>query len=253
MGARVTMRSEADRVKATFRTTSPRYEIKITLSPGRYAEFGAWVRLHTAQWRVAYPPRQINNIYFDTATYEGLSGNVSGLADRDKLRLRWYGTDRVHIEEANMEVKRKRGMAGWKEIYPVTWKRQRPWSVDLGEVTWPAFCRMLHEAVHPRGQMWLDHFAYPVIINHYQRSYYVTPDGVVRLTIDTDLNAYDQRISLCPNLTRPSRMEDTVIVELKAERADYVRLSDALSYFPVEVDRFSKYVQGTTAAPDFRR
>jgi hypothetical protein len=231
----------------SYRTTSPRYEIKITLAPGHHAEFSAWVRLHTAQWRVAYPPRQINNIYFDTATFEGLSGNISGLADRDKLRLRWYGADHVHIETSNLEVKRKRGMAGWKEIYPVTQ------TFDLSETTWPAFCRVLRKALHPRGRMWLDHFAYPVIINRYRRSYYVTPDGVVRLTIDTDLQAYDQRISLRPNLIRPSRMQESVIVELKAERADYVRLSDALSYFPVQVDRFSKYVQGTTAAPDFRR
>jgi hypothetical protein len=233
--------------KAAARTTSPRYEIKITLEPRHLAEFRAWVRLHTAQWRVAYPPRQINNIYFDTATYEGLSGNVTGLADRDKLRLRWYGPDRVHIEEANMEVKRKRGMAGWKEIYPVTCP------FDLGATTWPVFCRALREVLPARGRMWLDHFAYPVIINHYRRSYYVTPDGVVRLTVDTDLHAYDQRTSLCPNLIRSSRMQETVIVELKAEREDYVRLSDTLSYFPVAVDRFSKYVQGTTAAPDFTR
>ncbi len=230
----------------THRTTTPRYEIKLTLAPPQAATFEAWVHLHSAQWRVAYPPRQINNIYFDTLTYEGLNGNVSGLAGRDKLRLRWYGTDRAHFTEANLEVKRKEGMAGWKEIYPVTH------TFNLDTVTWPALRSALYNTLPLRGQMWLNHFTTPIIINHYQRSYYVTPDGVVRLTLDTQLHAYDQRVSLRPNLNRPSHMANTVIVELKAEREDYARLSEVLSYFPVSVDRFSKYVQGTTSAPDFQ-
>lgn len=199
-----------------------------------------WVRLHPAQWRVTYPSRQVNNIYFDTARYEGLNANLSGIAERDKLRLRWYGADFGHVAGANLECKRKRGMVGWKEINPAAGE------FDLAGMTWQAFARALRVAVVSAAAQWLDVFAIPTLINHYRRAYYATPDDALRLTIDTALCAYDQRAAARPNLTRPAHVDAPLVVELKASPADadYQRLSEALARFPAPVDRFSKYVQG---------
>ena len=91
----------------------------------------------------------------------------------------------------------------------------------------------------------------PVLINHYQRRYFVTPDDVLRLTIDTTLHAYDQRATTQPNLKRPLPQAQCVIVELKSPIDAVRRLSAALTHFPASVDRFSKYVQGVLAAPEF--
>jgi len=225
------------------RESSLRYEVKIPLPAYWQAEVETWVRLHPAQWRVTYPPRQVNNVYFDTAYYEGLNANLSGVGERDKLRLRWYGTDAVHIAGGNLECKRKRGMVGWKEIGAVTG------IFDLEAVTWPAFMHALRAAVTPAMLPWLDVFAIPTLINHYWRVYYATPDGTLRLTIDTALCAYDQRATVRPNLTRPAFVGAPLVVELKAppDDADYRRLSEALAGFPAPVDRFSKYVQGMMA------
>jgi hypothetical protein len=96
-------------------------------------------------------------------------------------------------------------------------------------------------------------FAYPVLINHYQRAYYATLDQTVRLTVDSELRCYDQRFSAHPNLRRPSPIADRVVIELKAERQHYPRLVNLLAHFPIRTDRFSKYVQGMLAAPDFDR
>ena len=201
------------------------------------------MRLHPAQWRVTYPPRQVNNVYFDTARYDGLNANLSGIGEREKLRLRWYGPDITRIVGGNLERKRKQGMAGWKEIVPVEGE------FDLAGTAWRAVARDLRAAVVPEVYQWLDVFAVPTLINHYWRVYYATPDDTVRLTIDTALHAYDQRAVACPNLTRRAHMNTSIVVELKADPddADYRRLSDALANFPAPVDRFSKYVQGMMA------
>jgi len=226
---------------------SPRYEIKIPLPAPMLYEVEAWVRLHPAHWRVAYPPRQVNNVYFDSANLAGLNANLGGIADRAKLRLRWYGTDLAHARGANLELKRKQGMAGWKDIVAVEGE------FDLEAMTWPVMCAALRDTSDLQARGWLDHFAYPVLVNHYWRAYYVTPDDVVRLTIDTALRAYDQRVSVRPNLRRAMSLDARGVVELKAAmQPEAVRqLSDALMRFPVRVDRFSKYVQGMLAAPDF--
>lgn len=223
--------------------TPPRYEVKIPLPAHWLADVETWVRLHPAQWRVTYPPRQVNNIYFDTARYDGLNANLSGAGEREKLRLRWYGLDTTLVVGGNLERKRKQGMAGWKEIVPVEGE------FALAATTWHALAHNLRTAVAPAVVQWLDVFAVPTLINHYWRAYYATPDDAIRLTIDTALCAYDQRAGACPNLTRRAHVDATIVVELKADPqdADYMRLSNALASFPAPVDRFSKYVRGLTA------
>ena len=228
-----------------FWTTSPRYEVKVVCDVQGPPEVEAWVRLHPAHWRIAYPPRQINNIYFDTADYQGLNANLSGVSERSKLRLRWYGGDLYTVESANLELKCKQGWVGWKEINHVEQ------FFNLGEGTWSEFYRTLSGVLNSKARRWLQWAAYPVLINTYQRSYYVTPDQKVRLTVDTSLCAYDQRFSAKPNLKRAAPLPAYVIVELKADCEDYQRLSDVLDHFPARVGRFSKYVQGVLSAPDF--
>jgi hypothetical protein len=220
-----------------------RYEVKIPLPAHLLGNVLAWVRLHPAHWRVAYPPRQVNNVYFDTATFTGLNANVDGVGERAKLRLRWYGNEMTHITDAHLELKRKQGMAGWKESAAVEG------DFDLTTATWPAFRMALRWVTSPAARLWLERFTVPALINTYHRAYYATPDGVLRLTVDTDLRTYDQRASNRPNLRRPALPEAIIVVELKASTSDDAarRLSDALAHFPAPVDRFSKYVQGMQA------
>jgi hypothetical protein len=225
--------------------TPYRLEVKVALAPSYLPDVEAWIRVHPAHWRVTYPPRQVNNLYFDTPTYAGLNDNLSGVAERAKVRLRWYGPELVSMSNATLEVKRKAGHAGWKELYAV------PGEFALVR-TWHELGRRLCHRISDAAARWLDRFPVPVLINHYRRSYYETVDGGLRLTVDQDLQAYDQRSSVYPNLAHPARLDPYVVVELKApvEPDAAQRLADALAHLPVGVDRFSKYVQGVLAAPD---
>lgn len=205
------------------------------------------MRLHPAHWRVAYPPRRVNNVYFDTADCQSLNENLGGAGTRAKLRLRWYGDCLDVVAGARLELKYKEGAVGWKQVWPLDA------TFDLAHQSWPEVYRTLREAVDVRAGPWLAQLAYPVLINHYRRAYYVTTDQQVRLTVDTRLRAYNQRFSDRPNLRRPAAIADRVVVELKApaDRLLYQRLAEALDHFPLRPDRYSKYVQGMLAAPDF--
>ncbi len=236
-----------------------RHEFKIPCPPTLALEIETWVRLHPAHWRMSYPPRQVNNIYFDTPDLQALNANLGGLGRREKLRLRWYGPDITRIanarpapdrhpgQAAQLELKCKEGLVGWKQIAPLDG------TLALAEQPWAALLTTLRAGLEPRAQLWLDRHSAPTLINHYQRAYYETPDGVLRLTLDTRLRAYDQRGSALPNLTRPALLPEYLVVEIKcptdAETGE--RLAQALATFPVRVDRFSKYLHGMLTAADF--
>lgn len=233
-------------VASGVHVTAPRSEVKVPLPAYLLPDVMAWVRVHPAQWRVAYPARQVNNVYFDSPSYRGLNGNLSGVAERTKLRLRWYGADLTRVQAANLELKCKAGASGWKELAGVTG------AFDLAVQSWREVVGLLRAAVVPSARVWLDYFSIPVLVSHYRRFYYVCPDGQVRLTVDTDLAAYDQHAGMAPNLHRAAPLDALLVVELKAPLGPGTvrRLSTILTSLPGRVDRFSKYVNGVLAALD---
>ncbi|MFP4344173.1 MAG: VTC domain-containing protein [Anaerolineales bacterium] len=227
----------------------PRYEFKIPCALTLRPEIEAWVRLHPAHWRASYPPRQVNNIYFDSPDLQDLNTNLGGVGRREKLRLRWYGPELTCVAGAQLELKCKDGLAGWKEIAFFTG------TLDLTGPTWPELLAALREGLEPRARLWLDKRAAPALINAYRRAYYETHDGVLRLTLDTRLRAYDQRFSLVPNLSRPALLSEQLVIELKGSVEDDSarRLSQVLLSLPMRVERYSKYLHGMLAAPDLER
>ncbi len=227
----------------------PRYEVKVPCAAHWVPQLAAWVRLDPAHWRVAYPPRQVNNVYFDTVDYQNLNDNLGGAGERSKLRLRWYDPTLERVDGARLELKSREGAVGRKAVCPLDL------ALDLAQRDWPALYQALYQAADAAARLWLEQTPCPVLINHYQRAYYTTPDSLLRLTIDTDLRAYDQRLSNHPNLTRPAMLAETAVVEFKTavDTPAVERLSEVLGRLPLRVDRHSKYVRGMLAGPDFDR
>jgi hypothetical protein len=223
----------------------PRYEFKLRCEPYHLHQVHGWVRLHPAHWRATYPPRQVNNIYFDTLDHQSLFDNLDGVGTRQKLRLRWYGPDVETVAKAQLELKCKEGLIGWKETCAL-----EKLTLDLKRQPWPDIRTVIRNSADVRAGFWVDRFSFPALINHYQRAYFATPDQTVRLTIDSHLSIYDQRFSGRPNVHRPLPVVDKIIIELKADRQYYSRLANLLSDFPIRIDRSSKFVQGMLATPD---
>ena len=229
-----------------------RYELKMVCDRHRLAQIRSWVRLHPAGFAVAYPPRRVNSLYLDTPHLSSLNENLEGVSARNKLRLRWYGDDVTSIQPY-LEIKRKRNLLGGKERYLLSGR------LDLG-LTWREILGVIKKETRflckQRGKnpvstlvsTLLETVNQPTLLNRYQREYYVTPDGAIRVTLDFDQVAYDQRLSLRPNLRLKLPIDDTVVIEIKTGQEHAERLRQAVAWFPVRRSRNSKYVGGVLAA-----
>jgi hypothetical protein len=64
-----------------------------------------------------YPEEQINSLYFDTADLEQHNRSLAGEFRKDKVRIRWYGTDDDQQDEilVFLEIKSREGFASTKQ------------------------------------------------------------------------------------------------------------------------------------------
>jgi hypothetical protein len=213
-----------------------RYEVKFVADATRYHELERWILLNPAGFRTSYPPRQVNNVYFDSQDLHAYAENLSGASARSKVRLRWYGeTNRP--ESTILEVKRRRNHLGWKFHYPGG-------ALDFGALAWLGLRRQIRKRLSPEGRIWLDTHPQPVLINRYHRQYFESPEGRLRATLDWRQTVLDQRLKARPNLRQCANLPDTLVMEIKFHRADYALGSAVTRETPIRVSRNSKYMIG---------
>ncbi len=215
---------------------SARYEVKFIASPDEYHRMEHWIAMHPAGFRSPFPPRQVNNVYFDDHNLYAYAENLSGASARSKVRLRWYG-DTFQAEKCVLEVKQKRNMLGWKYNFRVG-------PIDFENQSWVSIRRSLRSQLEPEGRPWFDENPQPVLINRYRRNYYLSHDGKVRVTLDSHQEVLDQRVAPRPNLRRATNLPQTIVVEFKFGRGDFPTGSRAIQGVPIRVSRNSKYVIG---------
>ncbi len=213
-----------------------RYEIKFVADATRYRELEQWILLNPAGFRTSYPPRQVNNVYFDTQDLYAYAENLSGASARSKVRLRWYGeTDQP--ESTVLEVKRRRNHLGWKFHFPGG-------PVDFRSQRWSKLRYELRRRLSPEGRLWLDSHPQPVLINCYHRQYFESPAGRLRATLDWRQTVFDQRLAARPNLRHRANLPGTLVMEIKFNRADHALGSEVTQGTPIRVSRNSKYMIG---------
>jgi hypothetical protein len=223
-----------------------RYEVKMVCDRSLLPQARSWIRLHPAGFVVAYPPRRVNSLYIDTPHLSSLNDNLEGLSLRQKLRLRWYGDEMTNIQPY-LELKQKRDLLGRKErhLLPCELDMTLPWREILQIIR--AETRFLRKQSDKNLVSMLQTVTQPTL-NHYQREYYVTADGAIRVTLDFDQAAYDQRLSLRPNLHIRLPINDTVVIEVKTDQEHAERLQEIAGRFPVRRSRNSKYAGGLLTA-----
>ncbi len=197
-----------------------------------------WIRTHSEAFAKAYPPRQVNNIYFDTLNLDSLNDHLNGLNNRHKLRCRWYG-ELTSPNNFTVELKEKSGMLGWKKIQKI----EKPLRIQV--MSWSETMRYLHKYTMGNFRELIAKST-PCLINNYKREYYVSADGDTRLTLDSKITSYNQIFSQFPNTRFPIMNSlNAVVIELKVPE-DNGQLSRILSGFPLRIERYSKYVDAMT-------
>lgn len=218
-----------------------RYERKFEVDRLDVYQVHALVKRHPALFRRPYPQRQVNNIYLDTEDLAHYAANVSGIGDRVKIRIRWYGNLFGPVQRPALEFKVRRGSAGLKISYPFA-----PFVLNE-HLTCAGFQQIVQQSNLPaQVQAQLRHLR-PVLLNKYRRAYYATRDGTYRLTIDDQMAFYHLCALHNPFLHRHVPWQD-IVVELKYgmehERGAH-RIAVGL---PFTLSRHSKYVRGIEMA-----
>jgi hypothetical protein len=218
-----------------------RYEVKLVAHGLSLNLARSWIRTHGRAFVPSYPPRRVNNLYFDTHGLQWLEDSLEGISERRKVRFRWYG-DATSAVQGVFEVKRKLDQVSWKVRYPLTGKydleKGPRWASTIPEMMAELPPWMKSEV----GADWT-----PILINRYRREYYVSGERGVRITLDSGQEVYDQRLSAHPNLSRRALSQDTVIIEVKGGIEVWERVKDVVSELPVSITRNSKYTLGFEA------
>ncbi|MEW5868475.1 MAG: VTC domain-containing protein [Chloroflexota bacterium] len=215
-----------------------RYERKFLVEALQPFQVEALIELHPRLFYAPYPPRFVNNLYFDTPDLQNYYDNVYGASQRRKVRLRWYGAPFGQISAPMLEIKVKDGLVGTKHTYPVA-----AFGLQQG------FCRQDFRAIVKASDLpenvrfdLLDLDS--VLFNRYYRRYYASRDGHFRVTLDSQMTFHKANDALGNSFNHHQTNFRELVVELKYEIEQEPHANRVASFFPFRVTRNSKYVQG---------
>lgn len=197
----------------------------------------ALVRAHPAVFKEVYPPRWVNNLYLDTPDFRFYREHVHGSAHRMKVRIRWYGAFDGPVKEPALEIKKRFGVTGGKDAFPFP-----PFSIN-GRMPRQVILESFHcERLPELGRIVLRELDI-VLCNRYWRHYFLSGDGSVRLTVDSDVEFYrSDGTDSGFRVVRPTDIN--LIIELKYDPAHAERAAAIADAFPFRPTRCSKYVLG---------
>lgn len=214
-----------------------RFERKFLFENGNADDIIQGVYRNSYSFQEIFHKRKVNNIYFDDANYNFYKENVEGVADRKKLRLRWYGYDTNEISNPTIEIKKKMSEAGYKDSIRLKGLQanliyQTPSDVHHLLIEHTKEHRAIHQALMR---------LHPTLINNYERRYFLSFCGRYRLTVDYNQAFYNPNYSILEN---SKRQINAIVVELKYSVGDDNEARQVSQQIKTRLSKSSKYVNG---------
>ncbi len=217
--------------------STERFERKFYISQNDEYLVDINIKLHPALFHTLHHERRVNNIYFDSIDLGHYESHLAGVAARSKIRVRWYGDTFGTVAHPVLEIKMKNGEVGMKKSFHLT-----SFSVEncIKQSTLQSL--VSKSSLSPYWRALLQDLR-PVLLNSYVRTYWISADGEVRLTVDRDWTSYS--VSTTSFLRSiPPVTHDGVILEMKYLTRDQKRAAAIASNWPWRLTRNSKYVVG---------
>ena len=184
-------------------------------------------------FRRHHPCRQINSLYYDTINLDSYQESIEGTSFRTKRRIRWYGSEENKVP-ATLEFKKKLSYKSYK----ILWRNI--FTISRNRRCWDEF--VVSQGKQDSTRKLLSN-VFPTSLISYFRSYFISFDGKIRITLDKDLKFYDQRLSSFPNNKFYRSNSQIIVLEIKAEEKNELHLNKFLKTFPFAPSRFSKYCE----------
>ena len=106
---------------------------------------------------------------------------------------------------------------------------------------------LVHARLSEDNRVRFAYYPTAVLLSGYRREYFCSRDGKIRLTLDREHFAFDQRFGIAPNLTREFSVPNPLVAELKYAVSDKRQGDSVALRMPFRVSRHSKYVVNTSA------
>ncbi len=214
-----------------------RYEIKYVLWDHELAHFEHWLGSQPYFHR-SYPARTVNSIYFDTPDFTTASDNLSGIADRTKFRLRWYGAEEA--DRSRFEIKIKKGRLGRKVFadLPLPASKIRAMTIEERDrllITQKA----LQPELPPSDPL------QAVLSVQYDRDYYER-GREIRVTVDRNLR-FGELWSDAPREEERRISFPQNVIEFKFSPEDKDLAAEVMFDLPFYPVRNSKYIVGLSS------
>jgi hypothetical protein len=214
-----------------------RFERKCLLAGLSLPEGLTLVRRHPALFREVYPPRFVNNLYFDTPGLRHFYDHVHGVSHRLKHRARWYGALKGSIARPAFEQKIKHGLVSRKVTAALP-----AFTFSGGGAREVHAALATDQATPPQVRAALRQLE-PALVNRYFRHYFVSADGLIRLTLDADLRFFDAN-DRAGSDSGLSPCHFPLVLELKYDPVYAARAAAVSNALPYRLARCSKYVLG---------
>lgn len=220
----------------TFRGLDPRYELKYVHDSAHLLQSDEQILGVQFPLRRSFPNRTVCNVYFDTIGLRCFAESLAGVSRRTKTRIRWYGAVQDAINP-KLEVKRRYNQVGTKEQFALP-------DINLAANSWSDIRKSVRDRLPVEALRVYDTFSAPILINSYRRSYFESLDGKLRLTIDRDLQFYDQRLRSGPNLLYDRAKVGHTIIEVKCAVENRGLATSLTKRLGLRRIRMSKYCLG---------
>ncbi|MCB0338917.1 MAG: polyphosphate polymerase domain-containing protein [Bdellovibrionales bacterium] len=216
-----------------------RFERKFLIEDISEAEIIGVIKTHPACFREIYHEREVFNIYFDSPDFYSYHENVAGVAERRKLRLRWYMGSPDFKGVFQFEIKRKFGLLGDKLNCPIGGEQMPTNALPDAQLL---FKRAL--MAYPNLTSFESYS--PVLVNSYRRRYFRSAEGDFRITVDSQIGARRTH-SDGTSFSMPNLKLHGCVVELKYGMESEPKSDQITQNIPFRVTRSSKYVMAVDA------
>jgi len=181
-------------------------------------------------FQILYPDRHIHSIYIDTLNFDSVKDNINGVSQRKKLRIRWYNDD---FDNIYFETKNKQNFFVWKHIKKI--------STCLNQKN---LINNIQDLLSHPNKIIDSNYNYKMILKvKYKRNYFISNDGKIRATIDTEINTSPSKY-----INKMITLPETILeFKFSPNSESYFRNFFSYRGLNIRSKKYSKYIQSFIA------
>ena len=179
---------------------------------------------------VQYPKRKINSLYFDDLNYSSINENLDGVSEKKKYRIRWYGS-KNKFNNPIFEIKIKKNFESYKGFFDLK---------ELNDLFIFKYENLNLVKEFLNNQHKFNKIIHPVLTTHYDREYFISNNGLVRATLDYNLQSVFVKENNDLNINRNYYSNTILEIKYDINLDNYVR--ENLKNISSRLSRNSKFV-----------